>query len=71
MPTTSKQKKARKSRGLEIMSDKKNLDVKLCGIHFDREESEDSILARRPESASHDTLDDEESPHLNTSVMPA
>ena len=66
MPTTSKQKKARKSRGLEIMSDIENLDVKLCGNHFDREESEDSALARRPESASHDASEDEESPHLNT-----
>ena len=41
MPTTRKQKKARKSRGLEILSDIENLDVMLSGNHFDREESED------------------------------
>ena len=44
------------------MSDIENLDVMLCGNHFDREESEDSILARRSESASHDASDDKESP---------
>ena len=34
------------------MSDIENLVVMLGWNHFDREESEDSILARRPESAS-------------------
>ena len=48
MPTTRKQKKARESRELEIMSDIGNLDVMLGGNHFDEEENEDSILARRP-----------------------
>ena len=66
MPTTRKQKKARKSRGLEIMSDNENLDVMLGGNHFDREESEDSILARRPESSNCNSSYNEESPHLNT-----
>ena len=40
------------SRGLERFSDIENLEVMIDGNHFDREESEDSILARRPESAS-------------------
>ena len=34
------------------MSDIENLDVMLSENHLDREESEDSILARRPERAS-------------------
>ena len=52
MPTTRKHGKARKSRGLEIFSDVENLDIMLCGDHFEREENEDSNLARRPESVS-------------------
>ena len=55
MPTTRKQKKAKKSRGLEILSDIENLDVMLGENHFngmDREESLDSNLARKPESAT-------------------
>ena len=55
MPTTSKQKKARKSRGLEILSDIKNLDVMLGENHFSdakRDESLNSNLARRLESAA-------------------
>ena len=54
MPTTRKQKKARKSRGLEMFSDIENLDIMLGGNHFDareRDESLNSNLARRPESA--------------------
>ena len=66
MFTTRKQKKARKSRGLEIMSDIQSLDIMLGGNHFDREESEDIILARSPESASCNAPDNEENPHLNT-----
>ena len=66
MPTTRKQKKARKSRGLETLSDIENSDVTLGGTHFDREENEDIILARRPESASCNASDNEESPDLNT-----
>ena len=34
--------------------------------HFDREESEDNVLARRHESASCNASDNEESPHLKT-----
>ena len=54
MPTTRKQKKARKSRGLEMLSDIENLDIMLGQNHFDtgeRDESLNSNLARRPESA--------------------
>ena len=48
MPTTRKQKKTRKSRGLEVLSDIENLDVMLEENHFngmDREESSDSNLS--------------------------
>ena len=48
MPTTRKQKKARKSRGLEMLSDIENLNVMFGGNHFsdvDREENLNSILA--------------------------
>ena len=55
MPTTNKQKKARKSRGLEMLSDIENSDIRLGETHFDtveREESLNSNLARRIESAN-------------------
>ena len=65
MPTTRKQK-AGKSRGLEIISDIEYLDMMLGGIHFYRDESQDSILASRPESANCNASDNEETPHLNT-----
>ena len=57
MPTTRKQKKARKSRGLEMFSDIENLDIMLGGNHFDtweRDESLNSNLARKPESVISD-----------------
>ena len=38
----------------------------LGGNHFDTEKNEDSVLARRPESASCNASDNEENPHLNT-----
>ena len=63
MPTTKKQKKARKSRGLEIMSDIENVDMMLGRYHSDREEGGDSILARRPESGRSNPSGNEESPH--------
>ena len=66
MPTTRTQKKARKSRGQEMLSDVENLDIMLGGNHFDSEESEDSILARRPESVNCNASEkDEENLHLN------
>ena len=53
MPTTRKQKKTRKSRGLEMLSDIENLDIMLGGNHFnttDREGSLNSNLPRRSEN---------------------
>ena len=64
MPTTRKQKKARKSRGLEMLSDIENLDIMLGGNHFnarDRDESLNSNLPRRSGSfVSNESENDEE-----------
>ena len=49
MPTTRKQKKARKSRGPELLSDIETLDVVLGERHSERDISADSYSARRPE----------------------
>ena len=62
MPTTRKQKKARKSRGLEILSDIENLDVMLGGDRYngtERERSLDSNSVRRRESVIGNNLDNE------------
>ena len=67
MPLTRKQKKAGKSRGQEMLSDLENLDIMLGGSHFDREESEESILARRLRSDNGDiSANNEENLHSNT-----
>ena len=42
MPITRKQKKARMSRGLEMLSDIENLDIMLGENHFDTREREGS-----------------------------
>ena len=62
MPTTRKQKKTRKSREAEMLSDIENLDIMLGGNHFDRNErneSVDSNQADRPESLFGDEFGDE------------
>ena len=62
MPTTRKQKKARKSRGLEILSDIENLDIMLGENHFngaERDESLDSTSIRRHESVVSNNLENE------------
>ena len=46
MPIIRKQKKSRKSRGLEMFSDIENLEIMLCEGHTEREESVNSNLAR-------------------------
>ena len=63
MPTTRKQKKARRSRGLEILSDIENLDIMLGENHFNdmrRDESLDETSVRRQESAASNNLENEE-----------
>ena len=73
MPTTRKQEKARKSRGLEMFSDIENLDIMLGGDHFDTREWDESLnsnLARRPESAiSNDLGNDHENTHVHPRVI--
>ena len=62
MPTTRKQKKARKSREAEMLSDIENLDIMLGGNHFDRNERNESVnsnQAGRPESLFGDEFGDE------------
>ena len=48
MPTTRKQKKTRKSRGLEMLSDIENLDIMLGENHFDTQEREGSLNSNLP-----------------------
>ena len=58
MPTLRKQKKTRKSRGIEMLAVIENLDIMLGENHFnwnERDESLNSNCARRPES----TIEDE------------
>ena len=73
MPTTRKQKKTRKLRGLEMLFDNENLDIMLGENLFDtveREESLKSTLARRPESANFNNFEnDDENTHLNSGVI--
>ena len=62
MPTTRKQKKTRKSREAEMLSDIENLDIMLGGNHFDRNERNESVnsnQAGRPESLFGDEFGDE------------
>ena len=67
MPTTRIQKKARKLRGSEMLSDIENLDIRLGERHSEREESRDSNLARRPESTNSNIFETREgNVHLNT-----
>ena len=63
MPTTRKQKKARKSREAEMLSDIENLDIMLGGDHFirnERSESLNSNQARRPNSLFGDEFENED-----------
>ena len=50
MPTTRKEKKARKSRGAEMSSDIEDLDIMLGGSHLEREENEHDVSSRRSNS---------------------
>ena len=62
MPTTRKQKKTRKSRGLEVLSDIENLDIMLGGDHYngtERVRSLESNSVRRRESITSNNLDNE------------
>ena len=60
MPVTRKQKKPRKTRGIEMLSDIENLDIMLGENHYNRNEREESVIsnqARRPRSLSRDEFE--------------
>ena len=60
MPTTRRQKKANKSRGIEKLSDIENLDIMLGENHFNKNERDESVsskFGRRPGSTSADELE--------------
>ena len=62
MPTTRKQKTARKSRGIEMLSDIENLDIIIGENHFDRNERDESLnsnCARRQESTIEDEFEND------------
>ena len=67
MPTTRKQKKARKSRGVEMSPDIENLDMMLGGSHLEREESEDDNSSRRSNSPNLITHENNEENHYTNS----
>ena len=48
MPTTRKQKKARKCRGLEMLSDIENLDIMLGENHFNARDRDESLKSNLP-----------------------
>ena len=63
MPTTRKQKKARKSRGLEMLSDIENLDIMLGENHFStrgRKGCLNSNLPRRSRSFASNASENED-----------
>ena len=70
MPVTRKQKKTRKSRGIEMLSDIENLDIMLGENHYGRNEREESVIsnqARRPRSLSRDEFENnDENNYLET-----
>ena len=45
MPTTREQKKASKSRGIEMLSDIVNLNIMLGENHFNRNERDESLTS--------------------------
>ena len=55
MPTTRKQKKARKSREPDMLSDIENFDIMLAGSNTQREKFESSNFGRRTDSPCSDT----------------
>ena len=66
MPTTRKQKKTRKSRGLEMFSDMENLHMMLASRHSKSEENMNSNHLRRPESVNSNLFENsEENFYLN------
>ena len=63
MTTTRKQKEARKSRGAEMLSDIKNLDIMLGGNHLEKEESEYCCSSRRSNNPNFNVHENNEENH--------
>ena len=63
MPTTRKKKKARMSRGIEMLSDIESLDIMLGENYFKRNERDESLNsnhARRSERACGDEFENDD-----------
>ena len=73
MPTTRKQNKARKSRGLEILSDIENLDIMLGENLFNARERDGSLNSKLPRRSgslnSNESENDEGSTHRDQRVI--
>ena len=68
MPTTRTQKKARESRGVEMLSDIENLDM-LGGNHLEKGESEFSDSIGRSDSPKYNALEgNEDDSYSNPSI---
>ena len=67
MPTTRKQRKARKSRGVEMLTDIENLDFMVGGNHLEREESEYDNSSRISISPNLNTHENDEENHYPNS----
>ena len=73
MPTTRKQKKTRKSRGLEMLSDIEILDIMLGQSHFNAGESDGTLNSNLPRRSgsivSNEPENDVESTHRDQRVV--
>ena len=67
MPTTRKQKKARKSRGLEMLSDIENIDIMLGGNHFNTRERGGSLNSNLPRRSRSFASNESENENANVS----
>ena len=68
MPTTRKQKKARKSRGIEMHSDTENIDIMLGENHFNRNERDMSLNSNHAERSESALGDESENNDENRSL---
>ena len=67
MPTTRKQKKARKSKGLEMLSDIENIDIMLGENHFNTRERESSLNSNLPRRSRSFAGNESENENANVS----
>ena len=67
MPITRKQKKARKSRGLEMLSDIENIDIMLGENHFNAREREGSLKSNLPRTSRSFASNESENENANVS----